>query len=299
MKPVLEVITSGSAYLAKRGVDEARLNMEHLLAHVLCCRRMELYMRFDEVVPEADLERLRPLLKRRGEGEPLQHLLGTVEFCGHEIVSDSRALIPRPETEALVEHLTQRFGKRLPATVLDLCTGSGCIGLALAKAWPTARITLTDISEDALELARLNTERLHLTDCVRLLRSDLFERITGSYDLIVANPPYIPSGEIARLSREVRRDPVLALDGGPTGTEFPMRLVTESLPHLTTHTVIALELGHDQAPALTAHLEKLGFGTVTTHKDLAQVPRFIIATDCPPPPPPPPAPQTELPVTET
>ena len=299
MKPVLEVITSGAAYLAKRGVDEARLNMEHLLAHVLACRRMDLYLRFDQPVQEHDLETLRPLLKRRGEGEPLQHLLGTVEFCGHELVSDHRALIPRPETEALVEHVIRHFGKQPPTTVLDLCTGSGCIGLSLAKAWPNAQVTLTDVSEDALELARLNTERLGLSDRVRLLRSDLFEKISGPFDLVVSNPPYIPSAEIATLSREVRRDPQLALDGGKIGTEFPIRLVTESVGHLYPHSVVALELGHDQAPAITEAMHALGFGVVQTHKDLAQVPRFIIATECPQPPPPPPEQEPAAPENES
>lgn len=289
MKPVLEVITSGAAYLQKRGIEEARLNMEHLLAHVLQCRRMDLYLRFDQPVPEPDLEVLRPLLKRRGEGEPLQHLLGTVEFYGHEFVCDHRALIPRPETEVLVDLLVKRFGKTPPATVLDLCTGTGCIGLSLAKAWPETKVTLSDISEDALELARLNTERLALSNRVRTVRSDLFEKLTGTFALIVANPPYIPSAEIASLSREVQRDPRLALDGGPTGREFPVRLIDEALPHLLPETVLALELGHDQAADITTHLKSLGFSEVHTHQDLAGVPRFIIASGSPPPPAPTPA----------
>jgi len=280
MKKLLEVLTSGTAYLAKRGVDEARLNMEHLLGHVLACRRMELYLRFDHEVKEPELEVLRGLLKRRGEGEPLQHLLGTVEFSGYEFVSDHRALIPRPETETLVELLIHRFGQTPPATIVDLCTGSGCIGLSLAKAWPSAQVLLTDVSEDALELATLNAKRLNLPS-VRLLRSDLFEKIQGRFDLIVANPPYIPSGEIATLSREVRRDPDLALDGGPSGLELPLRLIQESLPHLSAHTVLALELGWDQGQTVAEHLRQLGFQEVSIHKDLAQVPRFIIASGCP------------------
>lgn len=282
MKPVLEVITSGAAYLAKRGIDEARLNMEHLLAHVLQCRRMDLYLRFDQPVQEPDLEQLRPLLKRRGEGEPLQHLLGTVDFCGHELVCDHRALIPRPETESLVEHLITRFGKNPPATVLDMCAGTGCIGLALAKAWPATQITLADVSEDALELARLNTDRLGVTERTRILRTDLFEKTGGTYDLIASNPPYIPHSEIATLSREVQRDPHLALDGGPTGVELPKRLIDEALPHLRTDSVLALELGHDQADAIASHLRTHGFTNIQIKEDLAGVPRFIIASGCPP-----------------
>ncbi len=281
MKPVLEVITSGAAYLQKRGIEEPRLNMEHLLAHVLQCRRMDLYLRFDQPVPEPDLEVLRPLLKRRGEGEPLQHLLGTVEFCGQEFICDHRALIPRPETEVLVDLLVKQFSDHPPATVLDLCTGTGCIGLSLAKAWPHAKVILADISEDALELARLNTERLGLSHQVRLIRSDLFEKITGHHELIVSNPPYIPSGEIAALAREVQRDPRLALDGGPTGLELPKRLIEEALSQLTPESTLALELGHDQAAEVCAILQGHGFATVKTFRDLAGVARFVLASGCP------------------
>jgi release factor glutamine methyltransferase len=285
MKPVLEVITSGAGYLHKRGIDEARLNMEHLLAHVLQCRRMDLYLRFDAPVQEQDLELLRPLLKRRGEGEPLQHLLGTVEFYGHEFICDHRALIPRPETEVLVDLLVKRYGTNPPATVLDVCTGSGCIGLALAKVWPASKVTLSDVSEEALELTRLNAERLSVAEQVRVVRSDLLEKITGTFDLITANPPYIASGEIKSLSREVQRDPKLALDGGPTGVELPLRLVTEALPHLTPASVLALELGHDQAEAVITHLQAAGFTETSAHCDLAGVPRFVIASGYPLPPP--------------
>ena len=162
MKTLLEVLTSGTAYLQKHGVDEARLNMEHLLAHVLGCRRLDLYLRFGEKLLEPDLQTLRDLLRRRGEGTPLQHLLGTVDFLGHELVSDGRALVPRPETEHLVDVLIRDAGAArmpVPKSVLDVGTGSGCIGLSLAAAWPGARVTLADISEEALDLARLNASR--------------------------------------------------------------------------------------------------------------------------------------------
>ncbi|MBL9115996.1 MAG: peptide chain release factor N(5)-glutamine methyltransferase [Verrucomicrobiaceae bacterium] len=281
MKPVLEVLTSGTAYLAKRDVDEARLNMEHLLAHVLACRRMDLYLRFDQPVPESALEILRPLLKRRGEGEPLQHLLGTVEFCGHELIVDQRALIPRPETETLVELLLQRTGSQPPLRVLDICTGSGCIGLSLAKAWPQSIVTLSDISEDALELARLNADRLELSSRVKFIRSDLFNKIPGTFDLIVSNPPYIATAEITTLSREVRRDPMLALDGGPTGTEFPIRLAEAAVPHLHESSTLAFELGMDQSDVVAAKLMALGFGKIEVKSDLAGIERFIFASACP------------------
>ena len=277
MKPLLEVLQSGAAYLTKKGIDEARLNMEHLLAHVLQCRRMDLYLRFNEVIKEPELEVLRGLLKRRGEGEPLQHLLGTVEFYDSEFVSDHRALVPRPETERLVEMIVEQFGKDHPARVLDMATGSGCIGLSLAKAWPKSAVMLTDISEDALELARLNCSRLKLEERVRLLRSDLFEKVDGQFDLIVSNLPYIPRAELATLSREVLRDPMLALDGGVSGTEIVERFVAAAGEHLNEGAWIALELHHDQGEPVASMCQSAGFVEVSVRKDLANIGRFVFA----------------------
>lgn len=277
MKPLLEVLQSGAAYLTKKGIDEARLNMEHLLAHVLQCRRMDLYLRFNEVVKEPELEVLRGLLKRRGEGEPLQHLLGTVEFYDSEFVSDHRALVPRPETERLVEMIVEQFGKEPPARVLDMATGSGCIGLSLAKAWSKSAVMLTDISEDALELARLNCSRLKLDERVRLVRSDLFEKVEGAFDLIVSNLPYIPRGELASLSREVLRDPMLALDGGVSGTEIVERFVAAAGAHLNDGAWIALELHHDQGEPVATMCRSAGFVDVSVRKDLANIGRFVFA----------------------
>ena len=282
MKPLLEVLTSGTDYLKKRNIEEARLNMEHLIAHVLQCRRMDLYLRFDHLIKDDDLASLREVLKRRGEGEPLQHLLGTVEFHGHEFISDHRALIPRPETEHLVSLIVERYGKAPPARVLDMATGSGCIGLSLAKAWPGAQVMLVDVSEEALELARLNTTRLALQDRVRLLRSDLFEKVSSTFDLIVSNLPYIPTAEIQGLSREVRRDPVLALDGGPDGLDLVRRFLDEVPRHLTPQGVIVLELGHDQGAAVAALCQDQGWQSADIGSDLCKVPRFVFASGPPP-----------------
>ncbi len=276
MKLLLETLTGGADYLAKRGVDEARLNMEHLLAHVLRCRRLDLYLRFNETLQEADLAPLRGLLKRRGEGEPLQHLLGTVEFHGQEFISDHRALVPRPETEHLVHLLVEKFfAGTFPARVLDMGAGTGCIGLSLAKAWPAAETTLADISEDALELARLNAGRLDLRP--KFFRSDLFEKLTGQFDLIVANLPYVPLSEKDSLSREVLRDPATALFGGTDGLEIVWRFIESCAPYLTADGLIALELHHDQAREVVARLQSAGFRNIETARDLAGIERFVIA----------------------
>src|SRR5262245_51040608 len=159
MKTVLETIRSGAPWLEKAGVENARLNMEHLLAKVLGCRRMQLYMDFDRPLGEDQLAPLRELLKRRGKREPLQHLLGSVEFMGHEFKCDARALIPRPETEELVEKILTEWktgGDAPPAEILDMGTGSGIIGLSLALAFPDTKAVLADVSPEALGLAREN-----------------------------------------------------------------------------------------------------------------------------------------------
>ena len=278
-KPLLATLQAGTDYLSRHGVEEARLNMEHLLAHVLDCRRLDLYLRFSEILHEPDLAKLRDLTRSRAEGTPLQHLLGTVPFGDLEIVTDQRALIPRPETEYLVEILVRRFqGAPPPSRVLDLACGSGCIGLALAHAWRASdcEVLLADLSEEALDLARLNASRLSLGN-TRFLRSDLFEKITGRFDLIVSNLPYIPTEEIPTLSREVRRDPLMALDGGPDGLTLVRRFIHDAPQRLETAGQIALELGLGQAFEVAADLRQQGWLEVEILRDLAGVERFVLA----------------------
>jgi len=283
MKPLLEILQAGTGYLEKHGVEEARLNMEHLLAHVLGCRRLDIYLRFGEVLREPDLTTLRTLLKRRGEGEPLQHLLGTVEFMGHEFISDQRALIPRPETEHLASILIEKFAPQPPESILDMGTGSGCLGLSLALGWTqhTPTVYLADISEEALDLARLNASRLITsahTITPHFVRSDLFEKVPGQFHLIVANLPYIPAAEITTLSREVRRDPLLALDGGPDGLDIVRRFLTDAPAHLHPGGWVALEVGHDQGPATMELAATAGFESITQEKDLQGIGRFVLAS---------------------
>ena len=225
---VLEILQSTSAYFKKRGVESARLNAEHLLAHALGRKRIELYLDFDRPLGEAELAPLRELVRRRGQGEPLQHLLGTVEFCGHVFASDKRALIPRPETEELVELLLADFKTQPPRRVLDVGTGSGVIALSLAAAWPEAEVHAVDLSEDALTLARENAAKLGLLERVVFQQSDLLAFTTQAYDLIVANLPYVPLSDRATLSREVMHDPALALFGGEAGDEIIRRLLEEA-----------------------------------------------------------------------
>lgn len=279
MATILDTLKKGTEYLQKYQIEEARLNMEHLIAHVLKMDRMQLYLDFDRPLSEPALASLRELTMRRSKGEPLQHLLGTVEFLGLEFKTDARALIPRPETEELVDILLNQESLKT-STVLDLGCGSGIIGLSLAKQLsPSAsRVVLSDVSGDALSLARENSELLGLSEQVAFLESDLFSAIDESFDLIVANLPYIPNTEATELSREVQQDPPLALYGGAEGTEIVKLALEDALQHLTPGGVIALEIGINQAAALKIFAEDHGYFPVEVVKDLSEVDRFIFAT---------------------
>ena len=271
---LLDVLQSTTAYFKKRGVESPRLNAEHLLAHVLQRKRIELYLEFERPLAEAELAPLRDLVKRRGQGEPLQHLLGTVEFCGRVFLCDKRALVPRPETEQLVELLKSRIPD--PASrILDVGTGSGVIALSLAAQFPEAVVHAVDISEDALSLARENAARLGLTDRIIFLGSDLLTSVTHIYDLIVANLPYIATADRATLSREVLRDPEIALFAGQHGDELVRELIEAAPARLRPGGLLALEVGIGQADGLVSLLAEKNFHDITAIQDYGGVKRFI------------------------
>ena len=272
MKTVLEVIQATTAYFQKGGMESARLNIEHLLAHVLGKKRMELYLEFDRPLGEQELEPLRALVKRRAAGEPLQHLLGTAEFHGRSFLSDKRALVPRPETEQLCEIILAE-GKA--TRVIDVGTGSGVIALTLATAWPEAQVEAVDLSPEALALAQENAARLGLKERVTFHESDLLSGVTGSFNLIVANLPYIAHDELPGLAREVLHDPATALDGGPDGLDLFRRFLPQAAQHLRGR--LALEIGHDQSRALCDLLATHNFQDIRPQTDYQGRDRFLFA----------------------
>ena len=271
---VLEILQSTAAYFKKRGIESPRLNAEHLLAHALKRKRIELYLEFERALTEEELAPLRELVRRRGQGEPLQHLLGTVEFCGHVFLCDKRALVPRPETEQLVELLKSRIPK--PASrILDVGTGSGVIALSLAAQFPEAEITATDISQDALLLARENAAQLGLADRVTFSSGDLLTYVTHVYDVIVANLPYVPTADRATLSREVLHDPAAALFAGERGTEMICKLIDAARAHLSAGGLLALELGIGQAGELSALMTEKNYHDIEQIRDYSGLTRFL------------------------
>lgn len=283
MKTVQEVLNSGTAYLEARGVDGARHSMQSLMVHVLGCNKTWLYLHFDDPLPEDKLVPLRELLKQRGQGVPLQHLLGSTEFFRREFRTDARALIPRPETEELVEFALQMAPRRGGMRVLDMGCGSGIIGitLALELARQNPEVVMADISEAALSLTLENATALGAR--VRTYRSDLFaawdtpeegavQPPEGAFHLVLANLPYVPEGEA--VSAEVQHDPASALYGGADGLDIVRRFLKEALPHLAPEALVMLEVGHDQGHATREVMESLGYTRCRVLRDMSGKERF-------------------------
>ena len=274
---LLEVLTAATGYLQNLGVESPRLNAEHLLAQVLGRKRLDLYLEFDRPLSDAERTAFRELIRDRGKGRPLQHLLGTVEFFGRSFLSDARALIPRPETEQLVELVVKHLRDRTDRLrILDIGTGSGVIAITLALELPLVSVVATEISPQSLDLARENAAR-HSVE-IDFREANLFPPGLERFDCVVANLPYIESGALADLQREVQHDPALALDGGPDGLSCIRRLIENAPELLKPDGTLALEIGHGQAVAVSAQLKASGYREIRIAKDYQGLERFAAAT---------------------
>jgi release factor glutamine methyltransferase len=279
---VLEVIQKSAEFLAKRGVDSPRLQAELLLAHVLQLPRMKLYLNFERALTESEADAMREFMKRRGQREPLQHIVGTASFCGFEIAVNRHVLVPRPETELLAEFGWQFLStlNSQPSTALDFGTGSGCLAIALAAKCPSVRFVALDVSPEALALAQQNAQRNAVDGRIEFRHSDGLAALKPEerFDLIISNPPYIPSEEIASLQPEVRDfDPRAALDGGADGLDFYRRLATEAGAFLKPGGTIMLEFGDGQADALKTVFESQMWIVEAVREDYSQRQRILIA----------------------
>jgi release factor glutamine methyltransferase len=264
------------------GVDSPRLSAQVLLAHALGCDRVGLYLQFDKPLGPDELGRYRELVRRRLAGEPVAYLVGTQEFWSISLSVDDRVLIPRRDSETIVEAVLEAVADRASAlSVADIGTGSGALALALARELPAARVVAIDVSADALAVAGDNATRLGLADRIELRRGDLLAPLAAEerFDIIVANLPYVPSGDLAGLAPEVKREPRGALDGGADGLDLVRRLVAASARHLAPGGLIALEHGFDQDAAVRRLLDGApgGFQPATTRADLAGRPRVTVA----------------------
>lgn len=281
MLTVLEVVQRSAAFLEKKGVESSRLNAEWLIAAALGMDRMKLYMQFDRPLKELELEEMRQNVARRAKREPLQYILGTTPFHELELKVDSRALIPRPETEQLVELAIGSLGENDGQyRIIDLGTGSGAIALALAFALPRAEVHAVDASPEALELAQENAVKCGLQNRVTFTLSDWFEKFepTGTFDLIVSNPPYLTDEEMETAEPEVREfEPLSALRSSKQGLADLERIIRDSLERLELGGKLWLETGISHRESLLAICQEVGYAEAIGVDDWSGRPRFVKA----------------------
>lgn len=281
MRSIREIQQRTIAYFEQRSIPNAKLDTDLLMAHCLGVKRLDLYLDLERPLTDLQLNVLRPLVKRRALREPLQHIIGSVEFAGVTLAVDKRALIPRQETEELFMYACEHAGER-PQTILDLGTGSGALAIALAKKYPQAQVTAVDASPDALSLAQENFSANVSEKTVQFIRSNWYDSlpVIEKYDLIISNPPYLTKGEMTTAEPEViNYEPHIALQSGEDGLDDLRIIIAGAHDRLATGGLLALEAGiaHNEAlmqMAKTAQLE----GTYI--EDLSGRPRFFLATKC-------------------
>jgi release factor glutamine methyltransferase len=282
---VLEVIQRSSEFLARKGVESPRLQIELLLAHALRMPRLQLYLQFARILKEEELCAVREMVRRRAIREPLQHIVGSTSFCGFEIKVSPDVLIPRPETELLAQKAWE-FLQSVPQTngssitVLDFGTGSGCLAIAIAAKVPSARVYAVDASESALRIAQTNAAENKVASQIEWWHMSSLNGLPAElrFDLVVSNPPYIPSAEIASLAPEVRDyDPRPALDGGADGLDFYRMLARHAAPILRRHGRLMLEFGDSQENAVAEILRQAKWHIDSIEADMAGKPRMVIA----------------------
>lgn len=263
--------------LAESGCPDPQIDSRWIAEDTLGLSRSEMHFETERSLSPEEHERLEALLQRRVQGEPVQYLLHSACFMGLNFYVDSRVLIPRQDTETLVEAVIVALRQREKPRMLDLCAGSGAIGLSVRTLVPGADVTLADCSRDALEVVRENARRLGVD--VEIRHGDLFRAVWHQkFDLIASNPPYIPTGDLPLLQREVQREPQLALDGGGDGLEFYRRIAADAPEHLNPGGSIYLEVGAGQADAVRALLtERMECAEAGAINDLNGIPRVVWA----------------------
>jgi release factor glutamine methyltransferase len=278
IKRVLEWTTQ---HLAKHGSESPRLEAEILLSHAKKCKRIQLYTNYDEVLTDAIRGPMRELVQRRAKHEPVAYLVGHREFFSLEFRVTRDVLIPRPDTETLVMEALSVAKPLAAPMVLDLCTGSGCVAVTIAKQLPTANVTAIDISPPALAIARENAAKHKVDGRVELLQGDLFAPLPAgrTFDIIASNPPYVTTAELDTLDDDVLKyEPRLALDGGPDGLTFVRRILTDALRHLSPGGWLFIELSPEHADAARQAAEAVGaYQHIGLVKDLAGKQRVLKA----------------------
>lgn len=273
MSTFRELYQAARDMLKQQEITDAEVDAWYLLAHVFNIRRTDYLLHQEEEAPEAEAARYISLIKERAKNIPLQHLTGTQEFMGLEFDVNEHVLIPRQDTEILVEEVLKVCKDK---EILDMCTGSGCIIISLAKLGNLSRAVAVDISEKALEVAANNAIKHNVN--IEYIKSNLFEEVEGNYDIIVSNPPYIPTEDIKTLMPEVQfHEPILALDGTGDGLEFYRRIASEAKSFLKNEGYAFFEIGHDQGEAVKQILTQEGFADIYVKQDLSGLDRVVMA----------------------
>ena len=275
---IREVLNWTRGYFEEAGIVQPRLEAEILLAHALDVERLNLYISPDQPLTPDERSRYRTIVKSRREGTPLQHLIGEVQFFGLRFHVNREALIPRPETEELLDHILRLVPRDRDISCLDLGTGTGVIAVCLARYFPRAAVTAVDVSEPALELAARNADRNGVGDRITFIHGDWFEHVPGTFDLVASNPPYITEEQLGELSTEVKdHEPRVALDGGARGLEKLAALIDALPNHMNPQALVFLEIGHEQDVEVTRMVQAVGFSEVRTELDLAGKQRYVVA----------------------
>ncbi len=271
-----ELINLSAGYLEEKGCASPRLDAEVLLGHVLGLDRLSLYLNFDKPLTSQEVAAYRQLIGRRGQRVPVAYLTGQREFYSLPLLVTEDVLIPRPETEFVVEKVLELLEPGRPAHILDLGTGSGAIAVALACQDPEFKITAVDISPAALKVARANAQRLEVDGQITFVESDLFQNISGTFHVICSNPPYIKRDELSGLAPEVAAEPAIALDGGADGLDFYRRIMSQAASFLEPPGFVVLEIGWDQAEAVRSLGEGAGFAHLETVRDYSGQDRVVV-----------------------
>lgn len=280
--PVKELLLLGEKRLTNAGISNAKGESQDLYRFRFGLNQREFLMEWQKSREFEDCESYLKILDRRAEGEPIQYIMGSQNFYGYDIKVEPGVLIPRLDSETVVEHAIELINERHYKTVLDLCCGSGAFGIAIAKECHGTKVTMSDESEDAVRIAKSNVESLGLSKECKVVQGNLFEpfkRLFGNqkFDLIISNPPYIPTDVISTLDREVKDfEPVSALDGGETGLDYYNKILASAGNYLKKNGAVVFEIGHDQAEEVSRIFNDAGFNRVSVFKDLAGKDRTVI-----------------------
>lgn len=277
---IVKILDWTKQYFTDKGIENPRLDAEVLLCAVLKCQRINLYVHFDQPLKAEELQKYREYVLRRGKHEPLAYILGEQAFMNYVFKVTPAVLVPRPETELLVESLVKLFEGTENLEILDLGTGSGAILVSLLAMLPQARGTAVDISASALAVATENAELMGVSERFTPVLSDLYRELppTKKYDLIVSNPPYIPTADLSSLAADVRKEPQGALDGGRDGLDFYRRIVEGADKYFSAGAILAFEIGIYQAEDVVNFCREHGFAITSIRKDYAGIERMIFAT---------------------